>query len=261
MIISHNNKYLFLQTPHTASTAIANELCKFYNGESILRKHANYLEFKRMSNSKEKNYFVFSTVRNPLDEATSIYTKYLTNHKSNYTDIKKRLENGGWVSKKHIRRYLFTQNKENDFGDFLKKFFSHPYISVIEVNKKYCDYIMRYENIQNDFSNVLKLLDLKEVRPLPVLNKTENKSHYLHYYKDDDTIKHAIKISGPFMKEWGYSFPSHWNASRYNSLSFFEYYITKRIMLHDSKCRKVSPLIRLLREIGIEYVPFPRRKR
>ena len=75
MIISHKNKYLFVELQHTASSAISRELRVNYGGEPILRKLARYHEFLKAASAEEKNYFVFSGIRNPLDVAVTIYIK------------------------------------------------------------------------------------------------------------------------------------------------------------------------------------------
>ena len=72
MIISHKNKYLFVELPHTATTAIIKEFREKYDGKRILRKHAFFHDFQKIANDDEK-YFVFSCVRNPMDEVVSIY--------------------------------------------------------------------------------------------------------------------------------------------------------------------------------------------
>ena len=67
MIISHKYKYLFVELPLTASTAVSKELRENYDGESILYKHATYHEFLKIASPEEKKYFVFSGMCNPLD--------------------------------------------------------------------------------------------------------------------------------------------------------------------------------------------------
>jgi hypothetical protein len=71
MIISHKHKFLFVELPLTASTAISRELRANYGGEKILFKHATYQDFLRVANTHEREYFVFSGLRNPLDKAVS----------------------------------------------------------------------------------------------------------------------------------------------------------------------------------------------
>lgn len=205
MIISHQHKYLFLETPHTGSTAISKELLENYGGEEILHKHANYYEFLRVATETERQYFVFAGVRNPLDEAVSLYHKFLTNHKSNYTNPSKLLENGGWVSQRRIKIYQFVQETK-DFGGFIKKFYGRTYTNNINLNHKYCDYIIRFESLNQNFKNALKKLGVEAKRDLPLVNKTKDRGEFEKYYSED-LLKTCAKVFGPFMLEWGYQFP------------------------------------------------------
>lgn len=49
MVISHQNRFVFVEHPLTASWAIRHELCTMYGGEPILRKHAFYAELRRIA--------------------------------------------------------------------------------------------------------------------------------------------------------------------------------------------------------------------
>ena len=60
MIISHKHKFLFIGLPFSASSAISKELHLQYEGESLLRKHSLYYEFKKGATKKELEYFVFA---------------------------------------------------------------------------------------------------------------------------------------------------------------------------------------------------------
>jgi hypothetical protein len=250
MIISHKHKYLFIGTPRTGSTAISKELAKNYDGNSILRKHANYFEFEKIATEKEKKYFVFASVRNPVDDVVSIYTRLLTNHNSNFTSKRKLLKNGGWVTRRKIKQYKFVQNKNNTFKDFLKNFYRLPYTSQININKPHCNYIIRFENLDEDFTKVLEILGIRKIRPLPIINKTEDKNNYLEYY-DEDIIEHAVKILGPFMLEWGYKFPEEWPNRRISYISQKKYEIAKQLRLYYCKYIKSGPFrgVRFLREL------------
>ena len=216
MIISHKHNYLFIETPLTATTAISIELVENYNGERILHKHSNYVNFKK-SLKIEENYFVFAGVRNPLDEVVSRYTKFLTDHKGRYTNDIRLLKHGGTVTNKEINIYDFIR-KKNSFSAFFNKFYKFPFTSNININKKYCSYIYKFENLQEDFSTILELLDIKQIRPLPKKNVTHKKKPYENYYTDD-IINHALNIFGPFMKEWNYEFPKHFPRKNVTNLN------------------------------------------
>ena len=64
--------------------------------------------------------------------------------------------------------------------------------------------VLRFENLQRDFSALLDRLGLTQIRPLPVVNKTQ--------YAFNETKGKSISLSEtairpfvPFMNEWGYS--------------------------------------------------------
>ena len=89
MIISHTHRYLFVELPRTGSTAISRELVQNYEGAHILWKHATYQDFLKVAKPEEKEYFVFSGIRNPLDDAVSRYFKIMTDHRERFTDPEK----------------------------------------------------------------------------------------------------------------------------------------------------------------------------
>jgi len=234
MIISHKHKYLFIEIAHTGSSAISDTLCELYDGKTILHKHANYREFEKNASEEEKNYFVFAAVRNPLDDAATSYQKYINYPREKYKG-----------NKRNEKICDFIKNDDNDFGDYLKAFYMHPYTNQLNDNKRYCNYIMRYENLSEELSKVLRLLGIKEIKPLPTRNKTEGKKNYLEYYpKEKDVIMHVKKNFGPFMSEWGYNFPQSWSDIDINSttrlITQIEYEFIKKVTLHSSKYENYS---------------------
>ncbi|MDA8962192.1 hypothetical protein N9H37_02440 [Congregibacter sp.] len=211
MIISNEFKYLFIETPHTGSTAISAELKRHYGGQEILHKHANFHEFKKIATQAQSDYFVFAGVRNPLDEAQSLYFKFLTNHKKNYTDPAKALENGGWVTKRKRQIFKLVQGTQ-DFTLFVESFYGFVYTSNININKKHCDYILRFESLSSDFLEVLRQVGASPVRALPVINKTQEKES-ANFCMSAATYKRLLKCFGPFMREWGYDFPEEYSST------------------------------------------------
>lgn len=209
MIYSEKYKYLFIELPHTASTAINRELRELYDGTAILRKHAFYHDFVKKCDFDTEKLFVFSCIRNPMDEVVSIYFKYKTDHLGtvlNKDDPSKRIEN---VTRAAYKRYIFA--KENDrFEAYFKKFYRVPYDNWSSLDHKKFDYVMRFEDLQDEFKRVLDLIGIQQVRPLPFLNKTREKNDYLSYYTPE-VIKHAKYVFGPFMKRWSYKFPAEWD--------------------------------------------------
>ncbi len=223
MIISHKHKYLFVELPRTGSTAISRELRLNYDGEPILVKHATYEDFLKSATPEEKRYFVFSGIRNPLDDAVSLYFKYVTDHKHKFTDPERLQRTRGLVTFISLRRFRFVREAQPDFTTYLKRYYRTPYNNWSSLSHKQFDFIIRFEHLQEDFGLVLRLLGLEPKRPLPKVNSTEKKEqNYLSYYTPE-AIAHAKRVFGPFMKQWGYDWPPEWGdaeTSRWNELEF-----------------------------------------
>jgi len=225
MIISHKHKYLFVAIPHTGSTAISRELCENYAGVPILRKHADYHEFLEIANAEEKTYFVFAGIRNPLDEAVSLYFKYKTTHRETYTNPKRLKKNGGHVTDVHLRKFNFIKNTNADFPTYFKKFYTLPYNNLISLSRKEFGFVIRFENLQDDFSQVLRLLRIEQKRPLPVVNKTtERRRDFLSYYTPE-IYEQARRVFGPFMRKWEYDFPPEWGDNAIPWSSQIQFYV------------------------------------
>src|SRR3989344_4669838 len=143
MIISHKHKYIFIELDRTASSAIAKELCENYEGTPILWKHARYCDFLRIAKPKEKRYFVFSGIRNPLDVLVSIYFRYKSDHSQLFSKQKKG------VTKYNLIQYRFIKDNEADFTDFFKKFYANNIYNEWKTKGfGSFDYIYRFENLQ-----------------------------------------------------------------------------------------------------------------
>lgn len=206
MIVSHEHKYLFLETPRTASTAIQMELRQYYGGRPVLHKHANFSAIPQGLKQRMKGYHVFAGVRNPLDDAASRYHKLRGNDE--YLDRSKWTENGGWVDRR-LRRLCAHIRHDATFKQYLRAAHRLPFCSRIVVNARHCDSIIRYESLQDDFERVLGTIGLKAKRPLPRRNATRNKRAYAEYLDNSEEERALIgRIFGPFMIEWGYLKPS-----------------------------------------------------
>ncbi|HMQ51118.1 MAG TPA: sulfotransferase family 2 domain-containing protein [Anaerolineae bacterium] len=231
MIISHKYRYVFISVPHTACTTIRRELCEFYEGQEILHKHAHYNEFLKIANPEERKYFAFAGIRNPLDEAVSYYFKLKSNHRGNYTKPEKLVENGGFVTQTQLERYRFVTDHQADFATYFKHFYRTPYKNTYTWAHEELDYLVRYENLQEDFGKALELCGIQPVRWLPLFNKTADKNpDYLTYYPAD-TYEQAGQVFGPFMKKWGYHFPPEWRIKSPSGLAQFKYRVSEAISI------------------------------
>jgi hypothetical protein len=221
MIISHEHRYVFVENPQTASWAIRHELCECYGGIPVLHKHATFPELLQVAKGGEKDYFVFITVRNPLDVLVSRYFRYLTDHDKAYSDPQAVETNESDYSDRI--KYRFIQENKADYPTYFLKFYTRPYSDLADLMTGRYNAVIHYENLQFDFEKVLDLLQLKPVRPIPLVNKTQGKRGQWTDYYPPATYSRAKKVAGPFMAKWGYSFPSDWGEYRpglFSSLQF-----------------------------------------
>jgi hypothetical protein len=210
MIVSHRYGYLFVELPHTACTAISKELCDLYDGEPIFRKHAYYHTFLRVATAEERSYFVFSSIRNPADEAVSIYFKYRTDHMSFYTNKKHLRRYGGHVTEADLKRFRFISETNAEFPAYFKRFYQLPYDNWSSLAHHKFDYVIRFERVQEGFSRILELLGVEQKRAIPAANVTAKPERDFWAYYSLEIREHAKWIFGPFMKKWGYEFPTEW---------------------------------------------------
>lgn len=255
MVISDKYKYLFVELPLSGSTAVSNELCDLYEGKKILRKHSRYTEFLKIATDEQKKYFVFSGIRHPMDLVVSEFLKIKNNHKQRYTTPSEWRRNGGTLSDENLRLYDEIRQNNLTFQDYFKKYFKLPYDNWSSAAHKNFDFVIRFENLRGDFSEVLKRLNIEPARELPQINKTSEKEDYTKYYTPGVRQK-AVFIFGPFMKKWGYEFPADWHVTKLTGSSFvlFELLgIVKRIYWRyaESKSAPASPQKKTLVQNGI----------
>jgi hypothetical protein len=216
MIISHKYKYVFVEFPRSACTAINMELVEHYDGHPILHKHATYYEFLKVASEEEKKYFVFSSIRNPLDKTVSAYYKLYSYWKD------KEVKDFDFLNKFYMgRRLKFIRSKKTNFSGFFNKFYHIPYDDWSILNHREFDFIIKYENIQEDFTTVLKMLNIEKVRDIPVYNKTKNKPKNFYDYYSPEVRKKAMRIYGNYMQKWDYSFPEEWGHLRVSVFNKF----------------------------------------
>jgi hypothetical protein len=245
VVISRVHEYLFVELPNTASTAIRRELCEHYDGVPVLHKHAYYIEFLSVASAKEKEYFVFSCIRNPLDIAVTLYCKYKTDHKGFYSDPKKTKAHAP-LPRAALRRYDFIHNTDASFPAFLRRFYRFPYDNWSSLSHHKFDFVIRFENLQDDFAQVLELIGIEQKRPLPTVNPTQEKDDFLSYYTPE-VYDHAKAVFGPFMKKWGYGFPSEWGEGSVSLSSQMQYRILGFLRRHSEWSTSFyAPLLRRL---------------
>lgn len=215
MVISEKYKYCFIEYPRSASYAIRNELMQYYGGEEYLTKHGKLQDFRRSLKGKEGDYFVFCSIRNPLRDIISVYN--INKHNSSGRAKPDFWKNYKWyIRYRELRRSkFFKMNEDTSFPVFFDQLFNMPYIKpriVAELKNGNYDHVIRVENLQNDFSAVLKKLGIEQVREVPQFNVSTKKEKDMDTYYPEKIRKKAIRVLGPMMKYMGYEFPESWGV-------------------------------------------------
>ena len=176
MIVSHKYRYVFVELPNTGSTAISQELRDHYAGERVedtyphLHKHAYYHLFKKVAPPEAREYFVFSGIRDPMDEAVSAFFRYRTDHQHRYTSPPGKRNKG--VTARQLERYRFASDEGVTFADFFRRYYRLPYDNWSLLAHRDFDAIIRFERLAQDFERVLGEIGIEPVRQLPQSNAT-----------------------------------------------------------------------------------------
>lgn len=212
MIVSDEFRYVFISTPHTACTAISGELCDLYGGETIFKKHTSAAKFLRSANRDERRYFFFTGIRNPLDATVTRYLKLKNNQNGMFTDPAHFAVNGGFITEERLKVFRFIQDNKASFSEYFSRFIRKPPYDgdVVLHNIETSDFLIRYENLQEDFSQSLKKLGITQIRPLPIINRTAGRTKSWEAYYEKSDIIRAKELYSQRMLKLGYSFPSGW---------------------------------------------------
>ena len=210
MIISHKYKFLFIGLPFSASSAISKELHTQYDGVPFLRKHSLYYEFTKVATDKEKKYFVFSVLRNPMEMVVTVYEKMKANAKGNFTNTQLFQKNGGHITDQQLERFKFIQDNNASFQEYFSHFFTKPFDTFASMTVSKCDFVIRYEHIAEDYITALKLAGVASPNSLPIANKTSGKKKNAMDYYTEEIQKRAVYVFGPFLEKHGYNFPTNW---------------------------------------------------
>jgi hypothetical protein len=117
------------------------------------------------------------------------------------------------VTPRDLQFYRWVQAEQPDFPEFLQRFYVLPYDNWSCLSHHRFDFILRFESLARDFARLLTRLGIPQQRPLPLVNPTLERSRGFLSYYTPAAIPHAVRVFGPFMAEWGYELPAHWNTS------------------------------------------------
>jgi sulfotransferase famil protein len=187
LMISFQKRFLFVHVPKTAGNSIQSVLRDYSEDELValrgeqdgverfglrnpkykLKKHSTLAEYRNaIGNEQFGSLYKFTCVRNPWDRMVSYY---FTPTQSPETWDRKKFRR--IISKAvSVADYLRLNVRDHD-----------PFENV--------NYIIRFENLANDFRTVCAALDISPTT-LPQYNRS-NREHYSKYY--DDELRESVR--------------------------------------------------------------------
>jgi hypothetical protein len=180
-MISFQKRFLFVHIPKTAGNSIQSVLRDYSEEELValrgeqdgierfglrnpkykIKKHSTLAEYRAALGEMEfGNLYKFTCVRNPWDRMVSYY--FTPTQNTSAWDRKKFRK--AIVKVLPVAKYLRLDKGRGD-----------PFANV--------NYIMRFENLADDFRAVCAALDISPA-PLPRYNRS-HREHYSKYYDDE----------------------------------------------------------------------------
>ena len=213
MVISNTYNYLFIELPRTGTTALSHALCEHYEGEKKLNKHTNLHQAKKQLGTDFDGYFIFSCIRHPMDRTASIFVKYNTNYgniRQNYfkkmNDIPRYKFITRYIHYKTYKRVLYAQRPGMTFANYFKKYYKAPYSDWAILDHGKMDYIIRFENLDDDFRQVCSLIGMEWQGEIQKRNVTSDKKGWQEYYTNE--LENRVKwVFSPYLQEFQYQFP------------------------------------------------------
>ena len=224
MLVSHLHKFIYLKSKKTAGTSVEvflqkycidpNKIEDFTNlvksnknvlnlkgketeskygiigsrGRGMHRKNRIWYHHKPAEDIKNEigkdifnNYLKICNIRNPYDLAVSMYE-----WKKNQSNIKESFD-----------EFLLDLKWQNKLKSN---------IDIWSINGKYDFKYIRFENLEEDLSNVLKDLNIKEDQVILPHYKKMNRSNYREYYKNQESIDIISKIYKKEIELFNYNF-------------------------------------------------------
>jgi hypothetical protein len=211
MIVSDTYRYVFVEVPRTGSSAVSRELRAHYEGRRVLRKHATYRDYVRRAADEQRTYFSFMGVRNPLDVAVSRFAALKSDPQGRSRGVADRAA-ASLAERLERRVHAWVQSNDADFERFLLRWYVLPYDNWASLEREHVDMVLRFESLHTDFTAVLERIGAQRGRPLPIVNPTPGRQRdYVSSYTPR-AIRRAAWVFGPYMQEWGYSFPESWGS-------------------------------------------------
>jgi len=214
-------------TPRTACTAVGKVLMEEMEGEyipndDILDESGRFIAQKKHSTVQQlianniihendlENLFVFTTVRNHFDNLYSLYTKQKDKYKPLLDDKTSWVYKvPGYVEKmKYCQEHSFDEWLDREYGiPWYKKLIDFGHRTLYTEFTEYTDFVMKFENIQEDFNIVLNRINFGKELLIPRYNETGVKEHKNYKNAFSDASRRLVEyVFSKELKKYGYKF-------------------------------------------------------
>ena len=202
-MISEKHKFIFIHIPKTGGNSVQNILREYSEDDIVVKgahqdgverfevrnkkfkglvKHSTLNDYYRVLGDDLKNYYLFTTVRNPFDKLVSYF---FSPHRG---DVR-------W-DPEEFSRFVRGIKPIDDFISL-----SSGLLGFRKTNMASSfNYIMRFEHLSDDFCEVLTELGLPK-RTLPHRNRSSNRMPYQECY--DEELRRFVEERHKFEIELG----------------------------------------------------------
>jgi chondroitin 4-sulfotransferase 11 len=215
-VIDKKEKYLFIHIPKNAGTSITHALHgktpHEVSSQNGLNKHSDFLKVHALFEVYGlKKYFKFAVLRNPFDRMVSIFHYKIDGleKKIKYGKIKngdpETIDRCEYILHDVMYDFnkwlMFPEEREPLLYD---ERFGASQLSFLKNHKGKIgvDYIMKFENLEEDWKYVMSKID--KAKPLPHMNQTDHK-HYRDIY-DFDSEEYIREVCKEEIEHFKYEF-------------------------------------------------------
>lgn len=195
-----NNKYIiWIRHPKTAGTSIRSYLLNPKNPVLENKPNAIYT-YDGQYIIQLSNWEKYLDKKISKSKVLSLHTKFIPLFKDKYPDVWNNSFKfsvsrnpydrfiSSWCYNNSTKNIEFERMKYLDYNQLTEHDYYHirtpQTYNIIENNKLIVDYIIRFENLNDDFNKLLKIIDIPIYNNLLHTRKTDHR-HYLSYYSND----------------------------------------------------------------------------
>lgn len=225
-VLCRDHNLLFIKAPRTGSSAVSKALREKLGGESIPPEpifderrmfvgwqHSTLkqlLQYGFLNQDDLEGLVIVSGIRNPYDSVVSSYIKksHTLPAKLNGPDAWPHSSRNRLRSIEYASSHSFSQWVKWQFGrTALRNFKEQKSGSMYARYARQATYMIRFENLQEDFSQVLKLVGVKEKIEIPHFNVTKERKEkkYKDYYDWMSRLIVYYRFGGD-IRNYGYRF-------------------------------------------------------